>query len=144
MLRINLIGPWIFCVECAKRMLENPGKEKAIIWVTSVSSDMPSINRAGYCIAKAGASMGVKLLSARLAKENIPVWEVRPGIIETDMTAKVIKKYKKLAKEGKIPMLRIGKPDDVAEVVLSLVSGRNKYSTGSIIYVDGGLHLDIL
>ncbi len=144
MLEVNLLGPWRLCVEASRRMLKGPRRKRAIFWITSISAAMPSMERAGYCIAKAGASMAVKLLSARLASENIPVWEIRPGIIRTDMTARVIKKYEKLVMEGMIPMKRIGKPEDVAAAVVALLQGGNAYATGSVIFIDGGLQLNIL
>ncbi len=144
MLDVNLEGPWLLARDAAKRMLAGPPGEKCILWITSVSASSASLDRASYCLAKAGASMGAKLLALRLAREGIPVWEIRPGVIETDMTAPVLGSYRKRAREGLVPEGRTGMPGDVARLAAALVEGAAPYSTGSVFHVDGGLHLERL
>jgi NAD(P)-dependent dehydrogenase (short-subunit alcohol dehydrogenase family) len=102
---------------------------------------MASPNRGEYCVSKAGLSMAARLFAARLAADGIPVYEVRPGIIATDMTAAVREKYDRLIGEGLIPEGRWGQPDDVGRVVAALLRGDLPHATGSIINVDGGLSL---
>ena len=146
---INLKGPFFLTQKIAKWMInlrEMMGKEynPVIINIGSISSFTVSSNRAEYCISKAGVSMMTKLYAIRLSKFNIPVFEIQPGIILTPMTESVKEKYDKLINEGIIPMNRWGFPKDVAEVVLSIVKGGIPYSTGDIIRVDGGFHLQKL
>lgn len=114
---------------------------RSLIFITSVSSEMVSINRGEYCIAKSGLSMTSKLYAVRLADENIGVYELRPGIMQTDMTDSVKDKYDKLIQEGLVPQKRWGQPDDVGKIVSSIVNGDYSFSTGSVIHVDGGLHI---
>ena len=144
MLQVNLEGPWLLAGDAARRMLEGPHRNRCILWITSVSAVQASLNRASYCLAKAGASMGVRLLALRLASEGIPVWEIRPGVIETDMTAPVLEAYEEKARQGLIPEGRLGKPGDVARLAAALVEGAAPYSSGSVFHVDGGLHLERL
>jgi len=120
---------------------ENVGFEGAIINVSSVSATVVSVNRGEYCIAKAGMSMATQLFAARLGEYNIPVFEVRPGIIATDMTAKVTEKYDKLIAEGLTVQRRWGFPDDVGKAVAALAAGSFPYSTGQVIMVDGGMNI---
>jgi 3-oxoacyl-[acyl-carrier protein] reductase len=115
--------------------------EAAIINVGSISSTAVSINRGEYCIAKAGMSMATQLFAVRLGEYNIPVYEVRPGIIATDMTAKVTEKYDKLIAEGLTVQQRWGLPEDVGKAVAALSSGSFPYSTGQVIMVDGGMNI---
>jgi 3-oxoacyl-[acyl-carrier protein] reductase len=116
----------------------------AIVNITSVSATMISINRGEYCIAKAGLSMLTQLFAVRLGSEGIPVYEVRPGVIKTDMTAGVTAKYDKLIADGAFVQPRWGFPDDVGRAVASLARGDMPYSTGQVIMVDGGLTLSRL
>jgi NAD(P)-dependent dehydrogenase (short-subunit alcohol dehydrogenase family) len=110
-----------------------------IINVSSISATVVSVNRGEYCIAKAGLSMATQLFAARLGEYNIPVYEVRPGVIKTDMTAGVTEKYDRLIEGGLCVQKRWGYPDDVGKAVASLAKGDFPYSTGQVIMVDGGL-----
>ena len=115
-----------------------------IVNVSSCSSTVSSVNRGEYCISKAGVSMLTTLYADRLAKEGILVHEVRPGVIDTDMTSTVHEKYNKLISEGAFPIARWGKPEDVANAVSALVSDKFRYSTGNYIDIDGGFHIQRL
>ena len=112
-----------------------------IVNVASISSYTSSVNRGEYCISKAGISMTTQLFADRLAEFGIPVFEVRPGIIETDMTAKVKEKYEKLIAEGITPINRMGKPEDVAKCVVSVAEGNFDFCTGTVIDCDGGFNV---
>jgi len=139
-LGINLRGTVFLSQAVAKAMLATPPDHpKSIITVTSVSAAMASPERPDYCISKAGLSMWVKNLALRLAPEDIGVFEVRPGIIRTDMTAGVTAKYDALIAGGLVPAKRWGEAADIGAVVATLASGKLGFSTGSIINVDGGL-----
>ena len=140
-LGINLRGTVFLSQAVAKAMLAAaPGDHpKSIITITSVSAEMASPERADYCISKAGLSMWVKTLALRLAAENIGVFEVRPGIIRTDMTAGVTAKYDALIDSGLVPAKRWGETVDIGAVVATLAGGKLGFSTGSIINVDGAL-----
>jgi 3-oxoacyl-[acyl-carrier protein] reductase len=109
--------------------------------VTSVSAEMVSINRGEYCVSKAGLAMAARLFAARLAPHGIPVYDVRPGIIETDMTAGVHAMYDERIAAGLVPERRWGQPADVGRVVAALLRGDTPYATGSVIRVDGGLSI---
>lgn len=144
---INLKGPLFLTQETANLWLENsrgPDDVRNIIFITSVSSTMVSLNRGDYCITKAGLSMSVQLFARRLADENISVFEIRPGIIRTDMTSAVQEKYDTLIGDGLVPQRRWGLPEDIGKAAASLMSGSFAYSTGSVIHVDGGLHIPLL
>lgn len=139
-LGVNLRGAVFLTQAVAKAMLAAPFLgPRSIIAVTSVSAEMASPDRAEYCVSKAGLSMWTKNLALRLAESGIGVFEVRPGIISTDMTAAVKEKYDRLIAEGLVPAARWGTPQDVAETVAALAAGRLPFSTGSIIHCDGGL-----
>ncbi|TIR35733.1 MAG: 3-ketoacyl-ACP reductase [Mesorhizobium sp.] len=139
-LAINLRGTIFLSQVVARAMLAAPGDfPKSIITITSVSAEMASPERADYCISKAGLSMWVKTLALRLAPENIGVFEVRPGIIRTDMTAGVTAKYDALIDGGLVPAKRWGEAADVGAAVAALAGGKLGFSTGSIINVDGAL-----
>jgi NAD(P)-dependent dehydrogenase (short-subunit alcohol dehydrogenase family) len=112
-----------------------------IINIGSISAYTSSLMRGEYCIAKAGMGMMTALFADRLAEYGINVYEVRPGIIATDMTAAVQERYRKLIGEGLLPIRRMGEPEDVAKTVLALAEGALPYSTGEIINVDGGFHM---
>jgi NAD(P)-dependent dehydrogenase (short-subunit alcohol dehydrogenase family) len=123
-----------------KAMLANPGQgSRAIVNITSLSAEAASIERPDYCISKAGPAMWTKVLALRLAAEGISVFEVRPGIIRTDMTAGVAAKYDALIDGGLVPMRRWGQPRDIGEAVAALASGRMAFATGSVLNLDGGL-----
>jgi NAD(P)-dependent dehydrogenase (short-subunit alcohol dehydrogenase family) len=102
---------------------------------------MASVNRGEYCVSKAGLGMTARLFAARLASSGIPVYDVRPGIIATDMTAGVRETYDRRIAEGLVPEGRWGQPDDVGRAVAALLGGRMPYATGTIIHVDGGLSM---
>ncbi|MDX8447102.1 3-ketoacyl-ACP reductase [Mesorhizobium captivum] len=139
-LNINLRGTMFLTQAVAKTMLSaSAGSTRSIITITSVSAAMASPERADYCISKAGLSMWVKNLALRLAAENIGVFEVRPGIIRTDMTAGVSAKYDALIDGGLVPAKRWGETADIGNVVAALASGKFGFSTGSVIDVDGAL-----
>jgi 3-oxoacyl-[acyl-carrier protein] reductase len=145
LLRTNLQGPYFLTQAIARDQLErrhaDAGFAACIIFITSVSAEMASTNRGDYCVSKAGLSMTARLFAARLAADGIPVFEVRPGIIATDMTAGVRETYDRRIADGLVPARRWGQPDDVGRVVAALARGDLPYATGSIIDVDGGLSL---
>jgi 3-oxoacyl-[acyl-carrier protein] reductase len=137
---VNLRGAAFLSQEVAKAMLarQEAGKP-AMVFITSASTELVSIDRAQYCVSKIGLSMWAKALAVRLAPEGIPVFEVRPGVIRTEMTAKVAAKYDARIADGLIPAGRWGEGEDVARCVVGLVSGNFAYATGTVINVDGGL-----
>jgi len=141
----NLKGPFFLTQQVARIMVEqqkgDPLDMPVIINIGSISSDTSSSNRGEYCISKAGVGMMTLLFADRLASSGIRVYEVRPGIIETDMTAGVKDKYDQRIAAGLLPINRWGRPDDVARAVVALASGILPYSTGEIINVDGGFHI---
>ncbi len=138
-LRINLRGPYFLTQAAARFMLETGSEGKCIVFITSMSASVASINRGEYCISKAGLSMASLLWATRLAPEGIPVYEIRPGIIRTDMTAGVAAKYDALISGGLTLQKRWGTPEDVGRAVAMLARGDLSYSTGQVIQVDGGL-----
>ena len=139
----NLKGPYFLTQKVANWMIDQKKTDTdfngCIINISSMSSTVVSVNRGEYCISKAGISMATQLFAVRLGEFNIPVFEVRPGIIATDMTAGVTEKYDKLIAEGLCIQQRWGTPEDVGKVVASLAKGNFMYSTGQVIMVDGGL-----
>ena len=141
-LSTNLRGPYFLTQDAANLMLQRGAGR--IVFVTSISSYAASTNRGEYCVSKAGLSMAAQLYASRLAAEGIGVFEVRPGIIETDMVAPVLDKYKRLAQEGLLPQGRLGRPGDVARVVRAIADGTLDYSAGQVIDVDGGFRLRTL
>lgn len=145
-LSVNLRGTFFMCQEAARRMVDAKRQYGApytprIINIGSISAYTSSVNRGEYCISKAGVSMVTKLFADRLAEEEIPVFEVRPGIILTDMTAAVQEKYQRMIEEGATPIRRFGRPKDVADCVMAAVSGRLDFATGQVLNADGGFHL---
>jgi NAD(P)-dependent dehydrogenase (short-subunit alcohol dehydrogenase family) len=145
-LRTNLQGPYFLTQAVARLLLGldagEPGSApRAIVFVTSVSAGMASPQRGEYCVSKAGLSMAAKLFAVRLAPDGIPVYEVRPGIIATDMTAGVKEMYDKRIADGLVPEGRWGQPDDVGRAVAALVRGDVAYATGTVFHVDGGLSI---
>jgi 3-oxoacyl-[acyl-carrier protein] reductase len=141
----NLKGPFFLTQQVARIMLEQqrdePDKMPVIVNIGSISADTSSLNRGEYCISKAGMGMMTLLFADRLAGSAIRVYEVRPGIIETDMTAGVKEKYDQKIEAGLLPIRRWGQPADIARIVVALADGVLAYSTGEVINVDGGFHL---
>jgi len=140
---INLKGTYFLTQQAATWMIGQKKNDKeftaCIINISSISATIASVNRGEYCISKAGLSMATQLFAVRLGEFNIPVFEVRPGVIHTDMTAGVKEKYDKLIEDGLCVQKRWGEPADVGKVVASLARGDFMYSTGQVIMVDGGL-----
>lgn len=147
-MEINLKGPYfltqLFANYFVKKKVENPLFEASIINISSISAFVASVNRGEYCISKAGIAMATKLWATRLGEYDIPVYEIQPGIIKTDMTAGVVEKYDKLFQEGITLQRRWGLPDDVGKVAAMLAQGNMPYATGQAIKVDGGLHIQRL
>ena len=147
LLRVNLKGPYFLSQAVARWMIEQKKSAAienyapAIINITSVSAFAASPERGDYCVSKAGLAMMTKLYALRLAEEGINVYEIRPGVIETDMTANVKDKYDRMIGEGLTPIPRWGQADDVARAVGAIASGGLPFSTGEVINVDGGFHL---
>jgi NAD(P)-dependent dehydrogenase (short-subunit alcohol dehydrogenase family) len=139
LLGTNLKGPHFLTQQIARWMVER--RHGRIVFITSISSYTASTNRAEYCISKAGLSMSVALYASRLAAENVQVFEIRPGIIRTDMIAAVEKAYDEKIAVGLLPQRRMGEPEDVARTVRAIAGGLLDYSTGQVINVDGGFHL---
>jgi 3-oxoacyl-[acyl-carrier protein] reductase len=143
-LQTNLQGPYFLTQAVARLLVQQPaesGPPRAIVFVTSVSAEMASPHRGEYCVSKAGLSMAAKLFAVRLAPDGVPVYEVRPGIIATDMTAGVKESYDKRIGEGLIPDARWGQPEDVGRAVAGLLRGDISYATGTVLHVDGGLSI---
>jgi NAD(P)-dependent dehydrogenase (short-subunit alcohol dehydrogenase family) len=148
LININVKGPYFLTQLAARWMIEqvaDPAKNvlsaPQIITISSVSAYSASVNRGDYCIAKAALSMITPLFASRLAEHGINVYEIRPGIIATDMTASVKDKYDKLIQEGLTPIKRWGTPEDVAKAVSAIAQGLLPFSTGEVINVDGGFHV---
>lgn len=143
LISINLKGPYFLTQLAANWMVEqrkaNADYRGTIVNISSCSATVVSVNRGDYCISKAGITMATQLWAARLAEFNIGAYEVRPGIIQTDMTAGVKDKYDRLFAQGINLQTRWGQPDDIAKAVAMLARGDLAYSTGQIINVDGGL-----
>jgi len=144
-LDVNLKGPFFLTQSIARWMVEerlaDPGRKLYIVNISSLSEYTSSVLRGDYCLAKAGLGMLTSLFADRLGEHNIPVNEIRPGIIATDMTAGAKEKYDKLFAEGLTPFRRWGQPEDVARAVRALVGGDFDFATGSAIDLDGGFHL---
>lgn len=141
----NLKGPYFLTQQVANLMVgwkkADPGFQGCIINLSSVSATVASVNRGEYCISKAGISMATRLWAVRLGEFNIPVYEVRPGVIDTDMTSGVRDKYDRMISEGLMVEKRWGTPQDVGKVVATLALGDLPYGTGQVIMVDGGMTL---
>ena len=139
---INLKGPFFLTQAIANRMIaqvkEGTDYVPSIVFITSISSNTASPNRAEYCVSKAGLSMTAQNFAVRLAEFGINVYDVRPGIIATDMTAPVTEKYDRLIAEGLLLQKRWGTPEDVGKAVAGLAKGYFQYSTGAVIEVGGG------
>lgn len=145
-LRTNLQGPFFLTQSVVNHWLHArpephlPGGFK-IIFNSSVSAVVASTNRGEYCISKAGVAMATHLWAVRLAADGIQVFELRPGIMQTDMTSSVKERYDSLLSQGVVPQGRWGQPEDVGKAVGAILNGAFPYSTGEIVYIDGGLHL---
>ena len=144
LVRTNLQGPYFLTQAVARQMIERAKTSEgasatpAIVFITSVSAELASPNRGEYCVSKAGLAMAVKLFATKLAPHGIPVYEVRPGIIQTDMTAGVREVYDRRIADGLVPAGRWGTATDVGRTVAALLRGDVPYATGSVIHVDGG------
>lgn len=148
-MEINLRGPYFLTQRVANVMvgqdkLEGEAVRGSIVNVSSISAETVSTNRGEYCLSKAGVGMATRLWAVRLAPEDIVVYEVRPGIVATDMTAGVTEKYDAYFASGAVPMPRWGVPSDVGGAVVQLVAGAMPYSTGDVITVGGGMQIPTL
>lgn len=146
LMNTNLRGPFFLTQQVAKWMVEHRSQytadcPPAIVNVSSISAYTVSTNRGEYCISKAGLSMMTQLFATRLAEHNINVYEIRPGIIATDMTGKVKEKYDQLIGQGLLPLKRWGHPEDIAKAVIAIAKNLLPYSTGQVIDIDGGFHI---
>ena len=141
LMKTNLEGTFFMCQLFANQMIKQKTQDCRIINIASISSYTSSVNRGEYCISKAGISMVTMLFADRLAEYGIGVFEIRPGIILTDMTAGVKDKYDKLISDGLTPLKRIGEPKDVANCVLAISSGQLDFCVGQVLNADGGFHL---
>ena len=151
LININLKGPYFLTQLVAHQMIEQVQRNETnafglprIVTITSVSAYTASVNRGDYCVAKAGLAMMTSLFAARLAEHGINVYEVRPGVIETDMTAGVKEKYDGLIAQGAWPLRRWGKPEDIGRAVAAIARNDFPFSTGEVFNVDGGFHLRTL
>jgi len=146
-ININLEGTFFMCQLFANQMIKQyesaprEGCAGRIINISSISSYTSSTSRGEYCISKAGISMVTQLFADRLAEYGIGMYEIRPGIIQTDMIETVKDKYTKLISEGLTPIRRLGQPQDVADAVLAIESGRFDFATGQVFNIDGGFHI---
>jgi len=144
LIRINLEGTFfmsqLFANQMIKQQKDSP-EPCRIINIASMSSYTSSTSRGEYCISKAGVSMVTKLFADRLAEYGIGVFEIRPGIILTDMTAVVKEKYEKMIADGLTPIKRFGQPDDIADVVMAVAGGNFDFCTGQVFNADGGFHI---
>lgn len=147
LMRINVKGPYFLTQQAARWMIEQaaqtpPGQPRPkIVTITSVSAYTASVNRGDYCLAKAALAMLTPLFAARLAEYGIQVFEIRPGIIATDMTGPVKDKYEQLIAAGLTPIARWGQPEDIGKAVAAIAQGWFPFSTGEVFNVDGGFHL---
>jgi NAD(P)-dependent dehydrogenase (short-subunit alcohol dehydrogenase family) len=147
-LGINLRGPYFLMQAVAPWMIEQQRADASfsgvIVNMTSISATVVSTNRGEYCVSKAGLAMASRIWAVRLAEYGINVYDVRPGVIRSDMTSGVEAKYDRLIEEGLIPQARWGNPEDVGKVVAMLARGDMAYSTGQVLMVDGGMMLSRL
>ena len=145
LMAVNARGPFFLTQNAARRMaVQKPRKDgiaPAVVFITSVSAVVSSTNRAEYCLSKAALSMAATVFADALAPKGIAVYEVRPGVIATDMTAGVKDKYDRLIAAGLVPQGRWGRPEDVGRAVAALVRGDFAYSTGAVIEVSGGMNI---
>lgn len=141
LLKVNLQGPYFLTQLVSNQMIKQNRQNDfcCIINISSVSATVASVNRGEYCISKAGIAMATRLWAARLGEYDIPVYEIRPGVIRTDMTSAVTEKYDRLFKEGMALQRRWGTPEDVGKVAAAMATGLMPYSTGQVVLVDGGM-----
>lgn len=148
LININLRGPYFLTQLFANHLLEQKKKDShfecCIINVSSVSATVASVNRGEYCISKAGIAMATKLWATRLGEFGIPVYEIQPGVIKTDMTSAVTEKYDKMFADGLAIQKRWGLPEDIGKVAASMATGMMPYSTGQVVLVDGGMTIQRL
>ncbi len=149
LIAVNLKAPYFLSQLVARHWLDHRGDSRLpggykLVFVSSASAARASVNRGDYCVSKAGLAMAAKLWSARLAGEGAQVYELRPGIMATDMTAAVKEKYDRMIAEGVIPQGRWGTAEDVGLAVSTLLKGSLPFSTGEVINIDGGLHIERL
>jgi 3-oxoacyl-[acyl-carrier protein] reductase len=142
LLSTNLKGPYFLTQAIARTMLARGSGR--IVFISSMSAFTASVNRGDYCLSKAGLSMAAKLFATRLAAHGIPVFEIQPGIIRTDMIAKVAAAYEEKIAGGLLPQKRMGEPADIARAVRAIADGLLDYCTGQVLNVDGGFHLRTL
>lgn len=141
-MEINLRGAFFLAQEVARRMLAATSNDyRSMLFVTSVSAGVVSVERAEYCISKAGAAMMAQLFAIRMASKGVGVFDLRPGIIDTGMTEAVRDKYSKLIAEGLVPAGRWGVPLDIGSVAVPLALGQFGFSSGAVIPIDGGLSI---
>jgi NAD(P)-dependent dehydrogenase (short-subunit alcohol dehydrogenase family) len=144
-LATNLRGTFFLTQAVARRMLNVPpapgAGPRSIVTITSVNAEIASVSRGEYCISKAGASMLTRLFALRLAAHSIAVYEIRPGVIRTAMTAPVAERYQREIDQGLSPIARWGEPEDIGRAVATLATGGLPFSVGQVVYVDGGLNL---
>ena len=143
---INMKGTFFMCQAAANAMIDlrrvgHDDYAPRIINISSISAYTSSVNRGEYCVSKAGISMTTRLFADRLAQYGVPVFEIRPGIIMTDMTAGVKDKYNALIENGLTPIKRFGRPEDVADCVMAALGGRLDFATGQVLNADGGFHV---
>jgi len=147
-MRINLQGPYFLTQAVARWIIDqkrtDPDFQTSICNISSISATVASPSRGEYCISKAGVSMATRLWAARLSEYDIPVYEIRPGVIMTDMTAVVKEKYDKLIAQGLCLQRRWGQPEDIGKAVAMIVRGDIAYSTGQVIMIDGGMTIPVL
>jgi NAD(P)-dependent dehydrogenase (short-subunit alcohol dehydrogenase family) len=146
LMAINVKGPYFLTQLAARFMIDQASKDSSgvrprIVTISSISAYTASVNRGDYCMAKAALSMMTPLFAARLAEHGINVYEIRPGIIATDMTSGVKEKYDGLIEKGLTPIARWGTPRDVAQAVAAIAQDLLPFSTGEVINVDGGFHI---
>jgi len=149
LIAVNLKAPYFLSQAVARRWVAEPGGSRLpggykLVFISSISATHVSLNRGEYCVSKAGLAMASKLWAARLAAEGVQVFEVRPGIMATDMTAGVKELYDRRLAEGLVPQKRWGTAEDVGRAVSALLQGAWPFSTGDVLHVDGGLHLERL
>ncbi|MFP4509749.1 MAG: 3-ketoacyl-ACP reductase [Spirochaetaceae bacterium] len=149
LLSVNLAGPYFLTQAVARRWISGldsvqPQPGRAVAFISSVSAETVSLNRGEYCVSKAGIAMASKLWAARLAPYRIPVIEVRPGIMKTDMTSAVQDVYDAKIAAGLVPQRRWGSPEDIARITSALARGDLDFSSGAVLYSDGGFHISQL
>ena len=143
-LGVNARGPFFLAQKVAQHLVqrvESGGSAGKMIFITSISAEVSSPSRAEYCVSKAALSQTARLFAHRLAEHGIGVYEIRPGIVKTDMTAPVRDQYDRLIAEGLVPQKRWGTPEDVARAVAAIARGDFDYATGAVIEVSGGMNL---